>query len=810
MFGKITIRTNILTNILLVVMIVSAGLLGVQYYFAKRMAYEATVKAFHQLSDKVAADVQARDRLARETLYLMERYRGITLPPTHNRQAELARLLATPMHKNNRIYAVYMGYGNGDLFEVVNLDSDADLRPYYRVPASGRWMVIKVLGHGGKRVRHFDFFDRNFRWLGHREEASDYAVTRRPWYTIALHTDEVVRGEPYLFYNLKKPGITFSKRLDDGSTVLALDFTLTTLDTLFQQLKFSPSGEIVMFGNDGRVFAASDTGKKYVDAPLAAAGNNGKVFRYMRDGRTRLAMTVPLRGDGDTATKLGFSVDESEMMKPYLDILYIELAAAMLILLLTLPLVRFTTGRIVRPIYALMDENEKIKQRRFDDIREIETNIIELERLSKSLVSMAGSIRDYQASQKRLLDGFIRLIADAIDAKSPYTGGHCKRVPVIAEMLAERATESREGPFAGFALEGEDAWKEFERGAWLHDCGKITTPEYVVDKATKLETIYNRIHEIRTRFEVIWRDIEIRYYERRLAGEDPEALAAWKAGEHRALLEDFAFVAQANLGGEYMDDEHKARIRRIASRTWIRHFDDRAGLSETELRRCDGVPERPAPAFERLLDDKPEHRIARTGFDETAYREQGFKTPVPELLYNYGEVYNLCVERGTLTPEERFKIEEHVIMTIRMLERLPFPENMKRIPEYAGTHHETLDGTGYPRQLTEKELSVPARIMAIADIFEALTASDRPYKKGKTLSEALKIMSFMVQDRHLDADLFALFLRSGTYLEYARRYLKPEQIDEVDIEALLNEQHGAKEATQDSNKPSCEDKCQRL
>lgn len=155
------------------------------------------------------------------------------------------------------------------------------------------------------------------------------------------------------------------------------------------------------------------------------------------------------------------------------------------------------------------------------------------------------------------------------------------------------------------------------------------------------------------------------------------------------------------------------------------------------------------------------------------------------MLYNRGELYNLCVTYGTLTPEERFKIQEHVIMTIRMLETLPLPDNMKRIPEYAGTHHETLDGTGYPRKLEASQLSVAARIMAIADIFEALTASDRPYKKAKSLSQSLKIMSFMVKDRHIDRELFELFLRSGIYLEYAKAHLKPEQMDEVHIEEFI-------------------------
>ena len=191
------------------------------------------------------------------------------------------------------------------------------------------------------------------------------------------------------------------------------------------------------------------------------------------------------------------------------------------------------------------------------------------------------------------------------------------------------------------------------------------------------------------------------------------------------------------------------------------------------------------PVTEKLLDDKPEHVVPRENFDYEAYEASHFKLEVPKDLYNYGEVYNLCIEKGTLTKEERYKINEHVIMSIKMLENIPFPKELSRVAEYAGTHHETLIGTGYPRQLTKEDLSIPARITAIADIFEALTASDRPYKKAKTLSSAIKIMSFMVKDKHIDADLFELFLRSGVYQTYANEYLTPEQIDKVNISEYL-------------------------
>jgi response regulator RpfG family c-di-GMP phosphodiesterase len=391
---------------------------------------------------------------------------------------------------------------------------------------------------------------------------------------------------------------------------------------------------------------------------------------------------------------------------------------------------------------------------------------------------------DLVESQKGLMESMIRVMATAIDAKSPYTGKHCERVPELAMSLAQAACASTEGSLADFSFKNEDEWQEFRIGAWLHDVGKVTTPEYVIDKATKLETIYSRIHEVRTRFEVLLRDSDIERLNEIVAGQDPLQAMVRHDARVAELQDDFAFVAQCNLGGETMERDHVDRLQRVATRTWLRHFDDRLGLSQDEVRRAAQEPVQPLPALENLLADKLRHIVPRSAA-QVPEEGFGFKMKVPEHLYNYGELYNLTVTRGTLTEEERFKINEHMIHTIVMLERMAFPKWLKRVPEYAGTHHETLTGTGYPRRLGEAELSVPSRIMAIADIFEALTAADRPYKTAKKLSEALRILHYMKKSRHIDPELFDLFLSSGVYLDYARKHLSPEQIDEVDIASMI-------------------------
>ena len=786
MFPKISIRTNILTNILFVVAVVSGILLFLEYHFSKEMALDAMKKNFSDAAGKVTMHLRDRDRLVETVLYELsydDRYSRISgvFP------LETVRKFTHTMAHYGKIYAINVGNPYGDLFEVINMADRDYLYKIYHAPPKTRWIVIQIHDTPEGRLRRFDYLDTHLKRIFSRSEPSDYDVTTRPWYTEALKSSDLFRSPPYLFSNLGEKGITYSKTIDGTHTVLAIDLTLSDLNEVLKAQLFMPRSVISLFDRNGTIIASTSQ-KPVIDRPMIDAvkqKNLDRVFSADVNGVEHVMMVTKLIDDTGQEIYLGFAGNAETVMAPYLRKIYIAFAATFLALLTTIPLVLFATSRIVRPIRALMKENEKIEARRFKEVRPVKTNIIELMQLSDSLVSMSRSIEAYERSLREMLESFIKLIAGAIDAKSPYTGGHCKRVPVIAGMLAKAAEASDEGEFKTFRFESEEERKAFELGAWLHDCGKITTPEFVVDKATKLETIHNRIHEIRTRFEVIWRDIEIIWYERLLKGEERATLDRWKEEEHRKLVEDFAFIAECNLGGEFMSEERKARVRSIAQRKWMRHFDDRLGLSDIEKRRCRFAPVKTLPAEELLLDDRPEHIVERIGFDYDAYQKEGFKLDVPKYLYNFGEIYNLCIEKGTLSEEERFKIEEHVMMTIQMLEQLPYPKGMEKIPEYAGTHHETLDGTGYPRKLKRERLSIPARIMAIADIFEALTASDRPYKRAKTLSESLRIMVAMVDEGHLDAEVFELFLKSGIHMAYAKKYLEPEQIDDVDVEEII-------------------------
>ncbi len=389
-----------------------------------------------------------------------------------------------------------------------------------------------------------------------------------------------------------------------------------------------------------------------------------------------------------------------------------------------------------------------------------------LQPVIESLTSQAAvSVENQQLikAQQQLWNSLIEMLASAIDEKSPYTGGHCQRVPEITKMLAQEACKSNDGIFTDFNL-NKNEWYELHVAAWLHDCGKIITPEHIVDKASKLETIYNRIHEVRARFEILRRDAEIKYLKKCMAGNDKiKAETEFNATTIR-LEKEFAFIAETNIGGEFMDDEDIEYLKLIGKQQWTRYFSRKQGLSPAEEQQAVDNPHPEAPATEYLLADLEQHKIDR---------------------YNTGEIYNLSIKRGTLTAEERLTINAHITDTINMLNKLPFPKKMRHVSEYAGGHHEKMDGTGYPKGLKRDEMSIPARIMAIADIYEALTADDRPYKKAKTISESLYIMSNMAKTYHIDIDIFNLFLTSNTWKNYAKKFLSPQQIDNVDIKDYI-------------------------
>ncbi|MDR9499941.1 MAG: transporter substrate-binding domain-containing protein [Hydrogenovibrio sp.] len=1039
-----TVKITIFTHFLILVLLTAGVLITVQYSFNERLAVSAAQDTFNEISERIHLNNQRLYQTSERALSILKRFPGLKAPVSHHAPYPGREAMIQTLQNHPGAYALYVGYANGDFYEIINLKSDPVLYKKLKAPVAAQWGVITLSAEDAHQTKRFRFLDADLNTVDQRSEPTRYRPADRPWYQKTQAQDGFYQSEPYMFTHLNAPGVTYAMPVGEGA-VVALDFTTRFLSQRLVEEKPTPDSRVFVFDDQGEILltggevdvepdklvkvdrlvltekerrfveqapiwrvsnqpdwppfdfqhsgeprgfsvdlfrlVAAKTGLRFQfindytfqallpalkdgqldivhtlyyaehraqlgqftspiyrlrnalitlaqapklnglddlkgqtlamvagwtttdyvrahypqikvstypdivaamtavvegqadavldtpqtfhylkqqyqfyelkvnyslaeDHPLAEAslyaliapeqkalhalvnralsdmpesviasleqkwglvpmpdsrrvsqgapkallqgvneagdGSSGLVT-LQQDGKNWLAIAQPLLQQSNGSQYLGVMIPKATMMAPYNRLIGYSILAGLGVLLLLIPLTYWNTTLLVRPLGQLMRMNQRVAEKQFDQVHSIETHIAELDDLSKSLVSMAQSIQEYQKAQAELLESLVELIADAIDEKSAYTGGHCRRVPKLAMMLLDAANQSDRGPFARYALTDPDERWAFELGAWLHDCGKVTTPEFVVDKATKLETLYNRIHEIRTRFEVLWRDAEIACLQACQAGQPVEQAVEERDRLQAQLQTEFETLAKANVGGEWMSPERQAEIERIGKRTWTRHFDDRLGLSAQELSRYKTAP-CALPCEESLLNDKPEHLIKREHFDEEDYRKKGFVTPVPKWLYNLGELYNLRIEKGTLTPEERFKIQEHVIMTIKLLGRLPLPDELRNLPAYAGTHHENMDGSGYPCGLTAADMSVPERIMVVADIFEALTASDRPYKQPKSLSQSLKILQSMCENGEIDPDVFHLFLRSGVYLEYAKKHLQPGQIDEVNIE----------------------------
>lgn len=1051
---RFTIRFTVVSIFMVATLITALVAVGLQYYFSRMVATKVAVAQYGALADSSSQFLKSVDRQAGQTVKVLASYPGLAAGGEFGSDAR--GVFAEIMRNNPMFYSMYLGFGNGSFFQLVNLNSGESVRETLKALSEDRWVVVKVEGVGEERQRTFEYYDAGFNLRFSRHEPTDYTVSQRPWY-VQAKSGMVNKTDPYMFHALQEPGQTYSSSMEDSSAVVAIDITLSTLSKHLSDNRLSLDSEVYVYQHTGEIIASdlpplqtqvvppapplvlNETEKQWVKenpvmfvsnemdwAPIdfAVSGQpygysvdylslvsqmTGIRFEYLNgftwlelvnrfrsgsidvlqpvyrnqftedfglfsdpflnlpyslvtrlgqqpithvrqlegwtiaipsswsiidiirqhypqvnvmevpssyavfeavlnekadagldvgqilhytarqyffgglkyhdnldfspvefpenlrfafhpdnevlrdlfnraiasvseeqklalsnkwfkedllekdslgtvpyapliagldvpenlktlkkvdiDGTEYFMFIVPFTGNDRRGEYFAIVTPVASVLKPALEKVRFTalLTAGLLLLLIPIPWV--FASPIVKPVKALALENEKIQLRQYDQLNVPRSRIKEIDELGLSMLSMTEAIQAHEAHQIALMDSFIELIAQAIDDKSHYTAAHCERVPELAMMLAKQAQSSVTKPFNDFAFKSEAEWREFRVGAWLHDCGKITTPEHIVDKGSKLEVIYNRIHEIRTRFEVLWRDAELHYWQQlvRLSGEGNANLDQVKAvldkelkTAHQTLKDDFAFIAEMNVGGEFLTEDKLERVERIAKIRWTRHFSRRLGLSPQESNHLASLDleEEALPCTEELLQDRPEHLIPRehaTDYDPRL----GINMDIPKYLYNQGELHNLSISRGTLTAEDRFKINEHMISTIRMLDALPFPKELENVPRYASTHHETLVGTGYPRKLSAKDLSIPERIMVLADIFEALTASDRPYKKAKSVSVAIDILYNMVKNNHVDRDVFELFLTSGVYLEYARRFLPEEQIDEVDIQQYL-------------------------
>ncbi len=1041
---KFSMQLTVISLFIALSLLIIAVALSLQYYFSHAMAKETSSLLFKTTAQNISDKVHSLDKESHDLLALFSQYHDLANRDNEEELRPLVKMIAQAMQQKPYLYAMYIGYENGNFYELINLESSRQLRKILNANADDRWIIVRI-GNGAKeRQREFRYYDADFHLKHIRTQLSDYYANIRPWYKQAMASDKTIKTAPYIFHNTQAPGMTYAVRIPGSRHVLAVDISLTALSDYLRQMRTLKESQSMIFDRDGNISAHSFTAQpaagmipvlqrpvlsaqeksylqglgiltvsnernwppfdfSYTGEPagysvdvmnlvadklgLKIKYSNGynwpdlvslyknhkidvlhSIFHHARrddwglfsapyfqmtpvlvskrgqagtldkltskdvlalvsDSRylnmlrsqypelrlittdstysalnqlvkgqanvvlddkemveyyieryglkglqehvfnhpafgainrqlhflvhtdkpelqalfnkaiasitpaerraldekwlsgvhylehdmvptaefitlaqqshsgDKIARDVDIKGTSYTVfvhhltsafgvdNYLGIMVPTRTILAPYMNKVYVSLLITLALLIALSPLLFLFAHMIVRPVKLLAQENQKIEQRRFQDVAIVSSQIKELSDLSSAMFSMAESIQDYQLKQQELMDAFIRLIAESIDEKSPYTGGHCARVPQLAIMLAQAAESAETGTLKDFCFASEEQRREFRTAAWLHDCGKVTTPEHIIDKATKLEANYNRIHEIRMRFEVLLRDTEIRYWQALNQGLDPGQQERRLLRQQQEIKDDFLFIARCNIGGEFMSDEDIGRVQRIASHTWTRRLDKYAGLSAQELKQFASAAD-DVNTQEHVLADLPEHLINWPVHPATKAADD-IRMPVPDYQANLGEIYNLTIRRGTLTTEDRYRINEHIVVTIRMLESLPLPADLARLPEIAGGHHETLNGSGYPKKLTRAELSTEARILAIADVFEALTASDRPYKDAKRLSEAVHILFVMVQDQHLDMDLFKLFLTSGVYRTYGERFLKPEQCDVVDVAAYL-------------------------
>ena len=677
---KLSVRTNIFLIFFLITGILSLALISLSFYFDVKTANITTEKTFKIIVENVEKKQQAIKKSIEQIIFTNTAYIDLKKTISFHENKLLLNNFIYIMHIKPSIAAIYYTNSNKAFYEVINANNFK--RKKY-VPKKARW-ILKIYKN---KTMQYIFFDIHLKRISVYRKKVAYKIESRPWYQAAIKSDHVIHTDIYHFINREEKGITYAYKFNNNNSVLAIDYTLDELKKALHSQKFLKESEIFLFNDKGAIIASSEDENKFINPKFQQIIKHEKekqIIKYSYKDQDYYAIYKHLSND----LFVGVQLNANVLLQPYKQNLFYSLSIAFLIVFLSIPLILYATKIIIKPIYALIKENQKIKKREFKSIKIIKSNIIEFVELSESLFTMAHNINNYQKQQKKLLDSIIKLMAKAVDAKSSYTAGHCKRVPEIANLLLESADKSSLDSLKDFKISNDSQKDAFNIAAWLHDCGKITTPEYVVDKATKLETIYNRIHEIRTRFEILWRDAQIDYLESQLQGEDSNLALLKMHKTQQKLLDDFTFIAKTNIGKEFMTTQDQTRIQTIAKQTWLRYFDDTLGLSQEELRRKKSNSNQSLPSTETLLADKEMHIIPRENFDYKNYEEEGFKETVPEALYNYGEVYNLCIEKGTLTQEERYKIDEHVIMTIKMLEQIPFPPELSEVPKYAGEHHE--------------------------------------------------------------------------------------------------------------------------
>ena len=785
-----SIRFTLIRTFIFLCFLVSTVAIGLQYYTNQLIAQKSALQLFNAKALIISNNIKQKDNVINHYSTLLSKFNKLII--NQKLHPDALQLFANIMEENQSYNSISLGFKNGDLQQLIHLNKPQNNQDFPKVE-SATWLLVSIAQQGDQKIRQFSYFNDTFHFISQHQETTNENVTNLSWYKEAkiLTTN---KSKLFSLANSSSLGQTYSITIPHTKTVLAIDVTLDPFSEFVQKTNDNNQNqllnEIYLFNGTGHLLGSNQK--------LIQLNNTDKLLFIPYPELTELALHRPSLNKLNSITinnkpyyAYVAEVDDKTTINSYLAILVpketlllpsiktsIQISVICLVLLLILSWC--FSSPLTNTIKALLGEAKKAKSQDYTQLQHIVSRVTEVKELNSSMVEISQTIEEYQAQQKQMTDLFIKQIAQAIDDKSPYTFGHANRVPELGLMLAKASLKS-DSPV--FELANEEMLNEFSSNAWSHHYGKLTTAQQVVSKGTKLEASYNRIHEIRMRFEILWRDAEINYFKQsRTNPEQNKPLKEALIKQQLQLMRDFGFVAKANLGDTEITEQDLIRLHKIGAQTWLRYFDDRLGLSSIEKLNLTAKKQK-LPAQETLLSDKKEHIIKRNNITQV---DSGIKIEVADHLYNFGELYNLSIPHGTLTVEDKFEINQNIINTINLLKALPTTHKQTTEIKDLSTYHPVLKRVVFPSKSKEKGFSITQNILLITDIFETLTSIKKPQQPVESLSNAIDILHQLAIDQIIDINLFKLFLSSGVYIKYANKFLHETQIGEVEISKYLN------------------------
>lgn len=785
-----SIRFTLVRTFIFICLLMMTVAISLQYYFSQSMAQKSALQLYDAKAQMISQQIKQTDQIINHYSTLLSHFNKLTI--NQKLHPDALQLFTNVMKKNHSFNSISLGFENGDLQQLIHLNKPQNNQVLPSVE-SAQWVFVSINNLGGKRVRQYFYFDQSFNFLSQHQENTNDNVTNYSWYkNINASTDNT--SDIFISPNTDLHDQTYSTAVPNTKTVLAINVTLHSYSKALHKINDNQQNELLnevyLYNGTGHLLASNQKSSahnktnelSFIPYPELSEltqhqFNLNKLNNLTINNKAYYAYIAKVDDKTETNNYLAILVPKKTLLYPSIKT-SIEISVICLVLLLILSWC--FSCPLTNTIKALLSEVKKAKPQDYKHLQPIVNRVTEIKELNCSMVEMSQSIEDYQIQQKEMTELFIKQIAQAIDDKSPYTFGHANCAPELGLMLAKASLHSN---LPAFETANEEMLSEFSSHAWSHHYGKLTSAQQIVSKGTKLEANYNRIHEIRMRFEILWRDAEINYFKQsRSNPEQNKPLKEALIKQQLQLMRDFGFVAKINLGDTEMTEQDILRLHKIGEQTWFRYFDDRLGLSSIEKLNLSSKKQK-LPAQETLLSDKKEHIIKRNNITKV---DSGIKIEVADYLYNFGELYNLSIPQGTLTIEDKFEIDKNIINSISLLKALPTTHKQTTEIKDLSAYHPALKYVTFPSKVDNGYGSITQNILLMTDIFETLTSIKKPQQQVESLSSAIDILHTLAIDKVIDINLFQLFLSSGNYIKYANKFLHETQIDDVVLSKYLN------------------------